>query len=176
MTSDNALQPIKTSLETPPRTTGNSERDLPILIDWLWRAYQVITSSVDFINSQTNNANFNVADLPDPSNTTLAQAQETANEAFALGSTAINRLDGFISGTFDISDADIGSLVTFTTPQVDANYRVMVQAVSSIGTPDVEAFVVKTKNYLANQFTVIMVSSPGLGNTITFEWQLIRND
>lgn len=167
--------PIPRTLETPPRTTGNATADLPILIDWFWRAYQVITQSVAYINSQVNNPDFNVADLPDPTNTTLAQAQQTANDAYNLANTAINRLNGFISGSFTLSDADTGAVVTFNTPQVDANYRVLVQPVDFTGTPPTDAFIVAEKSYTAASFTVIMIGTPGLGNTTTFDWQLIRN-
>ena len=76
--TESGAVPIPRTLETPPRTTGIVQNDLPILIDWFYRAYQVITQSVAYINSQVNNPDFSVADLPDPSNTTLAQAQQTA--------------------------------------------------------------------------------------------------
>lgn len=48
MTSD--VVPIPRTLETPPRTTGNPQLDLPLLVDWFYRAYQVITESVRYIN------------------------------------------------------------------------------------------------------------------------------
>lgn len=80
--------PIPRTLETPPRTTGNAQQDLPILIDWFYRAYQVIQQSVAYINSQVNSADVSFTNLPDPSTTTLAQAQQTANDAFSLANQA----------------------------------------------------------------------------------------
>ena|ERR1035437_1752626 len=167
--------PIPRTLETPPRTTGNTQQDMPLLINWFWRAYQVIQQSVAYINSQVTNPQFNVANLPDPANTTLSQAQTTANNAYNLANTASKRIDGFVSGTFDIVDANTGEVFTFTTPQLDANYRVIVQAVASIGAPPMDAFVVAAKTYTAAGFTVTMFGAPGLGNTVSYEWQLIRN-
>lgn len=41
------------TLETPPRTTGNPQQDLPLLVDWFYRAYQVIQESVKFINDDS---------------------------------------------------------------------------------------------------------------------------
>ncbi len=41
------LQP----LESPPRTTGNVQGDLPILIDWFWKAYLKIREAVNSINA-----------------------------------------------------------------------------------------------------------------------------
>lgn len=180
MTTDNSINsaasvPIPRTLETPPRTTGNVQQDLPLLIDWFYRAYQVITQSVAYINNQVNEPDFNVADLPDPSNTTLALAQETANNAYNLANSADKRIDGFIHGTFTIQENDVGVNVTFNVPQKDANYRVWVQATNSVGSPATQAFIVKQKTYTTTQFTVIMLGSPGEGNSVTYEWQLIRN-
>lgn len=167
--------PIPRTLEAPPRTTGNAQQDLPILIDWFYRAYQVIQQSVNYINDIADPNITIVENLPDPDGTTLAQAQQTANDAYSLGLEAQTRLDGFIAGTVTISDADTGFVVTFGTAQVDTSYRVMVQAVTSTGTPTVDAFVIKQKTYTVADFTVTMFGTPGVGNSITFEWQLIRN-
>src|ERR1035437_7118184 len=87
-TTPNLPVPVPRPLETPPRTTGNIQQDMPILINWFWRAYQVISQSVAYINSQVTNPAFSVANLPDPLNTTLAQAQTTANNAYNLANTA----------------------------------------------------------------------------------------
>jgi hypothetical protein len=167
--------PIPKTLETPPRTTGDAARDLPLLIDWFWRAYQVIQQSVAFINGQVSNPDFNPADLPDPANTTLAQAQQTANDAYNLANSASRRIDGFLAGTVTISDTDTGFAVTFTDPQEDDEYRVIVQAIANTGSPTADAFTVAEKVYTVNDFTVTMLGTPGGGNSITFEWQLIRN-
>lgn len=41
-------------LEAPPRTTGNAQQDFPIIIDWMWKAYQVINASVEYIIAKTS--------------------------------------------------------------------------------------------------------------------------
>lgn len=201
MTSDNTIQsgqiPIPRTLETPPRTTGNAQFDFPLMIDWMYRAYLVIVQSVAYINQQVQeNPNLSVTDLPDPGSTTLAQAQLTANLAYALAdqannkadaldprldtaeaniTTLTNRLDGFITDTFTISEAFDGVNVTFGTAQPDANYTIVVQPISFVGTPSANAFIVKEKTYSAADFSVTMYAAPGIGNSVTFEWRLIRN-
>lgn len=163
-------------LETPPRSTGNVQQDFPILIDWFYRAYQVIQASVKFINDQVQaNPNTTIADLPSPATSTVAQAQQTANNAYILANTANNRLNNLLAGTFTITGAATSDTLTFTTAQADANYRVMVQAISSTGTPVDSAFIVKSKTYSEASFSVTLVAAPGVGNSVTFEWQLIRN-
>ncbi len=88
MTTPTLPVPIPSPLETPPLTTGNIQQDMPLLINWFWRAYQVISQSVAYINSQVTNPAFSVANLPNPASTTLAQAQTTANNAYNLANTA----------------------------------------------------------------------------------------
>lgn len=209
--------PIPATLETPPRTTGNVQMDMVILINWFWRAYQVITQSVAYINSQVANPEFNVAALPDPTKTTLAQAQLTANNAYNLANTAnieaVNNTaalvtvnnditiieddlatetaniatntaaiaaqavlwSNLISGTFTISNAAVAATIAFGAAEANLAFKVMVQAISSTGAPVVGAFVVAAKTYTVNNFTVTIFSAPGAGNSVTFEWQLIRN-
>lgn len=182
MTEETQRTQLPRTLENPPRTTGNPQQDLPILIDWFWRAYQVITQAVLYINNEVSPTIFTVANLPDPNGTTLFQAQQTANDAFSIATTANNlaeankaRLDGQISDTFTVSETDVGAEVTFGTEQPDTDYRIIVQPLSETGTPSSDAYTVKTKTYATDKFTVIMLSSPGSGNSITYEWQLIRN-
>lgn len=167
--------PIPRTLESPPRTTGKAEQDLPILIDWFWKAYQVIQQSVAFINDQVTVPDFNAADLPDPENTTLATAQQTANDAYNLASQADRRLDGFFGGTFTLGAAAAGGSVSFTVAQPDNDYRVILQPVSDTGSPPIDAYVVKSKTYTAGGFSFTMGSVPGVGNSVTWEFQLIRN-
>lgn len=175
MTSDRNLVPIPNELPYPPRGTGNAQNDYPVMIDWFWQAFQVIRQSINYINSQVNNAEFSVADLPDPTTATTATAQQTANEAYQLASTAINRLNNLVSGIFTVQDPDVGTQVIFDNELPDNNYRIIVQPVSFTGAPPIEAFIVNTKTYQTTDFTVIMGDTPGAGNSITFEWQLIRN-
>ena len=202
--------PIPAPLPTPPLTTGNIQQDMPILVNWFWAAYLVIQQSVAYINSQITNPAFDVANLPNPSTTTLAQAQTTANNAYNLANTAnvdatantasITALttevhtdetniaantaaiaaqqtlwNDLLSGTVTFGAADTAKTITFGAAEADASYRVEVQAISSTGTPAVGAFVVVGKSYTVNNFTVTIFSAPGGGNSVTFDWQLIRN-
>ena len=168
--------PLPRTLETPPRTTGNAQQDLPILIDWFWKAYLVIGEAVNYINNTVSPSITVVANLPDPDGTTLAQAQQTANDAFSLATTNASRLDGFLAGTFQTENADTGAVVTFATPQADADYRVIVQPTGSTGGPPIDAFIVVEQSYTAASFTVIMFGTPGApGISVDWEWQLIRN-
>lgn len=196
--------PIPRTLETPPRTTGNAQQDFPIMIDWFYRAYQVIVQAVNYINEQVQETpDLDINDLPDPTNTTLAQAQNTANLAYALADQADGKADtaqaevdavevtvashttsiatlnakfaGNVDGTVTVSDANTGATVTFGTAQVDTNYTVMIQPKTISGAPATNAYIIKTKTYGTADFSFTLIAAPGVGSSITYDWQLVRN-
>lgn len=49
--AENTDVAIPNTLEHPPRSTGDMQRDYPTILDWFWSAYHVIQQSVDYINS-----------------------------------------------------------------------------------------------------------------------------
>lgn len=157
--------------------------DIPILVDWLWRAYQVISQSVAYINFQiVDNPDITVTDLPNPQTSTVAQAQTTANQAYILATDAGSEVEDVkeilarnTTGTVLASDGDTGKTVNFSEAQPDTSYTVFVQAKSSGGTPVTDAFIITSKTYNTGSFSFTMKDAPGVGNSITFEWQLVRN-
>lgn len=165
------------ALETPPRTTGNAQMDIPILVDWFYKAYLAISRAIAFINGQVAaNPDITITDLPNPSNSTVAQAQTTANEAYILATVLKQDIQkGQVFGTFTITDAADSATVTLDADQPDANYRAIIQAVSVTGAPDPSSYNVKSKSYGTGSFSVTLVTAPGVGNSVTFEWQMIRN-
>lgn len=169
------VTPIPRTLEPPPRSTGNATQDFPILIDWFWRAYQVIVEAVNFINSQIGEVDLDVAALPDPETATVSSAQSTANLAYALADQNADRLAGMISGEVVVDNANTGATVNFTEAQIDDDYRVIIQAKATSGAPASDAYLIATKTYSTASFSFTLVAAPGVGTSITFEWQLMRN-
>jgi len=194
--------PIPRTLETPPRSTGNAQQDYPVLVDYIYRTYQVIKESVDYINAQISGGDidFDTSNLPNPETSTVAQAQKTANEAFILASQAKDTAEAaqtnvtsltstvtalqtslndfiasFVSGTVNIADANTSATVNFGVAQPDTNYRVIIQPISVVASPASGAFTIRTKTYGTSSFSFTIVAAPGVGNTVTYEWQLVRN-
>lgn len=141
------------TLVPPPRSTGNMQQDFPIIVDWTYRAYLAISAAIALITQ----------DIPD-----ITGLQK---EADALKS--IN--DGQISGTAVVSDPNNVVTITWATPQVDTDYRVIVQAISSTGTPALGSFVIVAKAYTTTTFSFTLAAAPGAASSVTFEYQLIRN-
>lgn len=79
--NDNAIVP------PPPRaSTGDPAMDVRILLDWLWNFYQatVLESGLLDPTYQATAAPFDPNNLPDPTNSSIATAQDTANRAYQL--------------------------------------------------------------------------------------------
>lgn len=74
-------------LPPPPRSTGNAQQDLALIVDWEFQLYNAVTA---YVQSQTAAPPFNPGTLPDPASTSLAAAQTTANQAYTLANTAEN--------------------------------------------------------------------------------------
>lgn len=74
-------------LPRPPRSTGDAQRDYPLLVDWMYSLYRAITA---YAQTQDVSELFNPASLPDPSRTNIATAQLTANQSYTLANTAKN--------------------------------------------------------------------------------------
>lgn len=101
-------------------------------------------------------------------------ALSTANSAQSLANTNAAVLARMVSGTTTVSDASTGATVTFGSAQPDTAYTVNVQAKSSTGGPSIDSFVVISKTYATGNFSFTIGAAPGVGNSVTFEWQLIR--
>ncbi len=164
----------------PPRSTGNINQDFSDVVNWTYFAYLAIQAAIDNIQ-----AGAVITALQAEADATKAQATATQTqvgtlqtEADATQAAAVTlkaRLDGQITGTVTMAHPNNSFTITFGTPEADANYRAIVQAIDSTGSPNVGAAIVVGKTYLAASFTVIMADEPGIGNTVTYEWQLIRN-
>lgn len=141
------------ALFPPPRSTGNIQQDFPIIVDWVYRAYLAISAAIALITN----------DIPDISG---LQAEADALKAINAGQ---------ISGTVLLSDPNNVITITWDSPQVDTNYRVIVQAISSTGTPPQGAFIVVAKAYTKTTFSFTLAAAPGAASSVTFEYQLIRN-
>lgn len=81
------------TLEPPPRSTNDAQSDYPLLINWIYKAYQNITGIALYIQAQVVTPDFNPTNLPDPSTATTASAQLTANQAYDLAGTAKTAAD-----------------------------------------------------------------------------------
>jgi hypothetical protein len=77
----NASSPF---LPQPPRLRGDQVADARAQVDWSWRFYQAIAVDNTVLIRSIEYADpgaFDPANLPTPTGTTVAQAQQTANSA-----------------------------------------------------------------------------------------------
>jgi hypothetical protein len=141
--------------------------------NWLDRFYRV---------SQSNNerdaysSDFDPATLPEPATSTTASAQNTANEAYTLANDAYALAENYTmrKGELTISEGNSSGTVTFDEAEEDNDYIVLLNAKDYYGSITVDATLIIEKVYTVDDFTVTTNAAPGTGNSVTFDWTLIR--
>lgn len=172
----------ETTVQTPPRLTGDYAADAKILNDYLHQFYQaaVVQSGLLDPTYQAQSAELDPESLPDPASTTIAQAQLTANEAYKLAKDAtddIARTAAFFHTTLQLSAGNNQITYTFGDAEKpkDANYVVMATARDFSGSPAASAFVVTRIARTVDSFVLTTAAAPGGGNTVTFDILLFPN-
>lgn len=169
----------------PPRTTGDKDKDFALILNWMNDFYKAIVVQKLFVTAaeQSNTTIFDPSTLPDPATSTIAKAQNTANEAYALASnaktiasTANDRSKKWAQGSFTISGTTSSVVVNFGTAQAqdDDKYQILASAVSFTGSPVLDALVVISTTKTKDSFTIAVNQAPGAGNSVTFNWVLVR--
>lgn len=164
----------ETSLAPPPRLSGTVEQRLTTLLQWLWDFYTRIALTDIFVRfaEQFGPTSFDPASLPDPSTSTIAQAQETANNAFILAVNALNQIG--LNGQFTVSEAATTIVVTLADEETNADYNVVATPQALTGAPAAGAFTIKKIDKTVTGFTVTFEAAPGAGTSVTFDFQLRR--
>lgn len=159
----------------PPRFSGDPKLDLQALIQWVNDFYTAGVRQGYFFSVENQPTAEQITDLPDPSGSNVAQAQQTANTALILATAANNRTLAWDSGSVTISDASTGDTVTLSPAQANASYIVLMQVRAFTGSPPLGATQVIGKSYAAGNFSFTVNAAPGVGNSVTFDWVLVRN-
>lgn len=169
-----SVAPITGQIVPPPRFTGDAQRDLTILVNYVWDLFAKLQLTDLFVRftEAFGGTQFNPADLPDPATSTISQAQDTANNAFVLSATNFSTL-GFV-GSFTVSDTDDEATVSFTTEEASADYKVFVTAQDFTGAAADGAFTVKKVAKTTAGFTVTLAAAPGASTNVTFDFWVRR--
>lgn len=80
-----------TVVKPPPRRTGDIQADTIAYVSWFWEFYQatVLQSGLLDPSFQADAGTFDPNNLPDPANSSIAKAQQTANEAYRLAASLV---------------------------------------------------------------------------------------
>lgn len=163
-------------LTPPPRATGNAEQDFPSYAQWFWDFYNAVLARNDQIAGTDDD--FDPGDLPDPASSSIAQAQQTANEAYTLAAQAKSiaeaNIEDWVAGQITVSGAATTGVHTFADAQPDADYKVQVQPVSIGGAPTVNATLVTAVTKTVDDLTITVNAAPGVGNSVTFDFLVYR--
>jgi hypothetical protein len=165
------------SIPAPPRATGDGNVDLPALSLYVHDLFRIfvleglLAGDAPVVSS---------TELPDPASTTLAQAQQTANQAFVLAEQSLAQSlalhEHYIeSGTLTIADPATTAVFTFAEEQPDTNYFVQVTGSAFSGTPLADAFIPVSIAKTTTGFTLTIAVAPGAGDSVTFDVTAFRN-
>lgn len=90
--------PSNTAIHTPPRPTAQSAEDteaifndLRALHEWAQKFYEqaVVEAKLLDPSHQADAGTFDAANLPDPTDTSIAKAQDVANRAYQLAQSLV---------------------------------------------------------------------------------------
>lgn len=185
------------AIPQPPNFTGVLQEDVRRCIDYLHKLYEVafVQGEVLTEGEQSESGDFDPTDLPDPASTTLAQTQQTANEAYALAVAAQQdadtnaasitaltvliaaltvRLGRFLIGTFTVADAASSAVITFATAMPDTSYVVLVVRSGKAGSPAANSDQVDTITRTTADATIQFKAAPGVGAGVDFFYLVAR--
>lgn len=191
-TPTNPATPSQSLLVAPPRTTGDPQQDLALIVNWMYLLYQILQVNGTFVTaaSQVTANTFNPTTLPDPANTNLANAQQTANNAYALASqaetaataaqadatTSLNKTKHWVVGQLTISGTATSATHTFSgaEAQTDTAYKIIASASAQSGAPAAGSSTLLTVTKNTAGFALNIATAPGGGNAVTFDFILTR--
>lgn len=160
---------------SPPRLTGEPERDTVAIVDWAWAFYRAVVLEQAYASrTSLSSLQQTVEGVVDPASGTVATAQQTANDALIAAAAAAEELASQDSGTLIISGASISGAVAFAVAQADTNFYPVTTVAATSGTPAAGAYTVTGIAKTTGGFTVSLSAAPGVGNSVTFNWQVQR--
>ena len=171
----------------PPRLSGNPEQDQVALNQWLWDFYNAQKSVNDALSGAAafDASAFDPGDLPDPATSNVAQAQDTANQAYILAASAksdaaaalaaaVAITEDWVAGQITVSGTDTTAVHTFATAQDDTSYLVHLTCIGTTGAPAVDAVIITDIAKATDDFTITVNAAPGAGKTSIFDFLVYR--
>lgn len=153
----------------PPRLTGNWEVDRLSMERWFSQFYQTAvleTGLLDPTYQSSGGGDIDPLNLPDPEFTTIARAQATAN-------LVVRRFPSPV-GSVVFTNPNTQATIPLDPPMPDDDYIAIAWATDFTGTPPAGALLVSRVTPAANQLTINISTAPGIGNTVTISYLIVR--
>ena len=166
----------------PPRLTGVPETDIVIIAGWMSDFYRSVVLEGLYIEgaSQVEAGTFDPSSLPDPASSTIAIAQNTVNQAYALAvaNKAIadaNAVSIVEMGSVTISNTDTTGDFMFTTAEPDTSHFVAATLQAQSSTPAAGSESIVGMSKAVGAVTLDVGIAPGAGESVTFDVLVMRN-
>lgn len=162
----------------PPPRLETDDPNLMAIYTWMQDAFTFLQLTGQ-LSQDSSDEEIDPADLPDPANTSVALAQQTANDAYTIAVEARNLANSRAGkvGSVTVSGAATTGVVTWTGDDVqdDASYNVVFGAITLTGAPAANSTVIRSTAKLTTGFTITVAAAPGVGTDVTFDYQIQRN-
>ena len=164
----------------PPRLTGDPEQDIVSLLQWHWDFYNAQKAVNDALSGAAafDASAFDPGDLPDPATSNVAQAQDTANQAYTLAASAKTDAaaitKAWVADQITVTGASATAVHTFAEAQDDTSYFVHLTCVGTTGAPAVDAVIIVDIAKTTADFTITVNAAPGAGKTSIFDFLIYR--
>jgi hypothetical protein len=172
------------SVLAPPRVTGDAAADAQALSLWQFDIAKILASQQETIADLSGDSGtVDPNDLPDPASTNLATAQQTANDAYILASSAKQQAEDVeaslaqrfpAAGTITISDVATTGAYTLPTAQADTAYFVAVTPTAKSGAAAAGSNVIESIAKTTTTITITINAAPGVGTSRTFDVVVFR--
>lgn len=166
----------QTVVPTPPRLTDDKDINVIMLHKWVHDFYSatVVQSGLLDPDYQGDAGTFDPDNLPDPEDSSIAKAQDTANRAYELAA-ASDALKTLLSFSFTLSGTSNQSTATFGEALSTADYVAIVVPTSYTGSPASGAFIVVGVTKSEESVIVTFSTAPGVGATVTYDVIILPN-
>lgn len=160
----------------PPRLTGDPTADMAMVAEYLHDFYKktVVAGLYRKTSDDLQTGEFDPSTLPDPASATAASAQQTANEAYTLAAANQESIAGYKFGTAMVSEGNTSIVVTFAEEEPDAEYYLDATPITKSAAPAAGSNRVDHIDKTTAGFTLHVEAAPGAGESVTFDWILMR--
>lgn len=170
-------RPTNVPVPTPPRQTGIDANDIKALFSWVNEFTNAVVQATGLVDPAYQASGASTVDIdnpPSPTQTTIARAQETANQSVTRARSDLNKRV-YQTGTVTVLNGSDTVSVPFTTPRTDTKYVVVPQFSATTGSPSIDSYhfvrVTKGQSNFVIEINAVLTG----GSTLGIDYAVLEN-
>lgn len=160
----------------PPRLDPDPRKAVAQIARYIEDLHQqIINGEILQASQQSVVETVDVGSLPNPATSTVATAQQTANDAYQAAVAAQVLANGIVlrTGSIVVSGASTTGTTALDPPVAAATYIALLQTRAFSGSPAAGARTVTLVTKAVAQLDIAVSAAPGVGTSVTFDFVLI---